>query len=176
MASDEGIEDKAIIKALQKFQGVGRRFQMCGDIPIEGGKVTLVDDYGHHPTEVAATLNAARGAWPDRRIVMMYQPHRYSRTRDLYEDFVSVLSDLDLLILLEVYSAGEDTIAGADSRSLSRSIRQRGAVDPIFVDDLQRLPQILKDVLNPGDVLITQGAGNVGAISAKLAASQLKEV
>ncbi|MCG8535245.1 MAG: UDP-N-acetylmuramate--L-alanine ligase [Pseudomonadales bacterium] len=176
VASDEGIEDKAIIKALQKFQGVGRRFQMCGDIPIEGGKVTLVDDYGHHPTEVAATLNAARGAWPDRRIVMMYQPHRYSRTRDLYEDFVSVLSDLDLLILLEVYSAGEDTIAGADSRSLSRSIRQRGAVDPIFVDDLQRLPQILKDVLNPGDILITQGAGNVGAISAKLAASQLKEV
>ncbi len=176
VATDEGIEDKAIVKALQKFQGVGRRFQMCGDYPVQDGVVTLVDDYGHHPTEVAATLKAARGAWPDRRIVMVYQPHRYSRTRDLYEDFVSVLSELDLLVLLEVYSAGEDAIAGADSRSLSRSIRQRGAVDPIFIDDIQSLPQILKDVLKPGDVLITQGAGNVGAISAKLAASQLKEV
>lgn len=177
VATDEGIEDKAIVTALQRFQGVGRRFQISGEYELEnGGSVTLVDDYGHHPTEVGATLNAARGAWPDKRIVMVYQPHRYSRTRDLYEDFVSVLSEVDLLILLEVYSAGEETIAGADSRSLSRSIRQRGAVDPIFVDDIQQLPGILKDVLNPGDILITQGAGNVGAISAKLAASQLKEV
>lgn len=177
VATDEGIEDKAIVKALHQFQGVGRRFQLCGDFALQDqGSVTLVDDYGHHPTEVAATLNAARGAWPERRIVMVYQPHRYSRTRDLYEDFVSVLSEVDILILLEVYSAGEDTIAGADSRSLSRSIRQRGAVDPIFVDDIQQLPSILSDVLIAGDILVTQGAGNVGAISAKLASSQLKEV
>ncbi len=176
VATDEGISDKAIVNALAKFQGVGRRFQLCDNIPCGDGFVTLVDDYGHHPTEVAATLNAARGAWPDRRIVMMYQPHRYSRTRDLYEDFVSVLSQVDLLLLMEVYSAGEDPMPGADGRSLSRSIRQRGAVDPIFVEDVQHIPQILKDVLLPGDVLITQGAGNVGAISTKLAASQLKEV
>ncbi len=138
--------------------------------------MTLVDDYGHHPTEVAATLNAARGAWPDRRIVMMYQPHRYSRTRDLYEDFVGVLSQVDLLLLLEVYSAGEDPIPGADGRSLSRSIRQRGAVDPVFVEDVKQIPHILKNVLKPGDVLVTQGAGNVGAIASGLAASQLTEV
>lgn len=176
VATDEGISDRAIVTALEKFQGVGRRFQLADSIPCDDGVITLVDDYGHHPTEVAATLNAARGAWPNRRIVMMYQPHRYSRTRDLYEDFVSVLSQVDLLLLLEVYSAGEDSIAGADGRSLSRSIRQRGAVDPIFVEDVQQIPQILKDVLKPGDVLITQGAGNVGSISSKLAASQLKEV
>lgn len=176
VATDEGISDQAIVNALSKFQGVGRRFQLSDNIPCGDGVITLVDDYGHHPTEVAATLSAARGAWPDRRIVMMYQPHRYSRTRDLYEDFVSVLSQVDLLLLLDVYSAGEDPIAGADGRSLSRSIRQRGAVDPIFVEDVQSIPQILKDVLKPGDVLITQGAGNVGAISNKLATSQLREV
>lgn len=176
VATDEGISDQAIVTSLAKFQGVGRRFQVCDNLPLAEGSVTLVDDYGHHPTEVAATLNAARGAWPERRIVMMYQPHRYSRTRDLYEDFVSVLSQVDLLLLMDVYSAGEDPIPGADSRSLSRSIRQRGAVDPVFVDDAQKIPQILKDVLKPGDVLITQGAGNVGAISNKLATSQLNEV
>ncbi len=176
VATDEEIGDEAIVSALEKFQGVGRRFQITDDIAFKQGFITLVDDYGHHPTEVAATLSAARGAWPDRRIVMMYQPHRYSRTRDLYEDFVAVLSDVDLLVLLEVYSAGESVIAGADSRSLSRSIRQRGAVDPIFVDDIQQLPQVLQDVLQPNDVLITQGAGNVGILSAKLAASELAEV
>ena len=176
VATDEGISDQAIVNALARFQGVGRRFQVCDDLQIESGSVTLVDDYGHHPTEVAATLNAARGAWPDRRIVMMYQPHRYSRTRDLYEDFVGVLSQVDLLLLLEVYSAGEDPIPGADGRSLSRSIRQRGAVDPVFVEDVKNIPQILRNILKPGDVLITQGAGNVGAISSKLASSQLTEV
>lgn len=176
VATDEGIADQAIVDALARFQGVGRRFQVCDNLPHGDGIVTLVDDYGHHPTEVAATLSAARGAWPDRRIVMMYQPHRYSRTRDLYEDFVSVLSQVDLLLLMEVYSAGEDPIPGADSRSLSRSIRQRGAVDPVFVDDVQKIPKILKDVLKPGDVLITQGAGNVGTISSRLATSRLKEV
>jgi len=176
VATDEGIADAAIIAALGRFQGVGRRFQITDEIPVAGGTVTLVDDYGHHPTEVAATLNAARGAWPERRIVMMYQPHRYSRTRDLYEDFVSVLSDVDMLLLMEVYAAGEEPIAGADGRSLSRSIRQRGAVDPVFVEAVGEIPRILNDVLKPGDVLITQGAGNVGAISSKLAMSQLTEV
>lgn len=176
VATDEGIEDSAIVSALEKFQGVGRRFEVYPDLPIEDGTVTMVDDYGHHPTEVAATLNAARGAWPDRRVVMLYQPHRYSRTRDLYEDFVSVLSDVDMLLLMDVYSAGEDVISGADGRSLARSIRQRGAVDPVFVDDIQRLPQILRDVLKPNDILVTQGAGNVGAIATGLASSRLTEV
>lgn len=176
VATDEGIDDAAIVRALEKFQGVGRRFQVYGDFPVEGGSVTLVDDYGHHPREVAATLAAARGAWPDRRIVMLYQPHRYSRTRELYEDFVGVLSEVDLLLLMEVYSAGEDPIAGADGRSLSRSIRQRGTVDPIFIDDASQIPGILSHVLKPGDIIMTQGAGNVGAIAANLAASQLQEV
>ncbi len=176
VATDEGISDQAIVDALARFQGVGRRFQVVDDIPVSGGRVTLVDDYGHHPTEVAATLNAARGAWPERRIVMLYQPHRYSRTRDLYEDFVGVLSQPDLLLLLEVYAAGEEPIAGADSRSLSRSIRQRGSVDPIFIEEVSEIPEILGNVLQPGDVLITQGAGNVGALASRLAASQLTEV
>ena len=176
VATDEGIDDGAICRALEKFQGVGRRFQQYGEFPVAGGSVSLVDDYGHHPREVAATLAAARAAWPDRRIVMLYQPHRYSRTRELYEDFVSVLSEVDLLLLLEVYSAGEEPIAGADGRSLSRSIRQRGTVDPIFIDDPAQIPDVLSHVLKPGDVLMTQGAGNVGAIAANLAASQLQEV
>lgn len=176
VATDEGIDDAAIITALEKFQGVGRRFQMYGDFAVDGGQVSLIDDYGHHPTEVAATLNSIKGAWPDRRIVMLYQPHRYSRTRDLYEDFVSVLSQMDLLLLLEVYSAGEEPVPGADSRSLSRSIRQRGTVDPIFIDDMAQIPAVLKNVLQPGDLLVTQGAGNVGSIAATLAASQLEEV
>ena len=176
VATDEGIQDQAIVSALSQFQGVRRRFEIADGIPVAGGHITLVDDYGHHPTEVAATLAAARGAWPERRVVMLYQPHRFSRTRDLYEDFVAVLSQVDLLLLLEVYSAGEAPIPGADSRSLSRSIRQRGAVDPVFVDQLENLPRILKDVLQPGDVLITQGAGNVGNLSANLVTSKLAEV
>lgn len=176
VTTDEGIEDAAIVSALAKFQGVGRRFQVYGDFPVEGGTIKLVDDYGHHPREVAATLAAARAAFPGQRVVMLYQPHRYSRTRELYEDFVSVLSDVDLLLLLEVYSAGEDPIPGADGRSLSRSIRQRGTVDPIFIDDINEIPGVLRNVLKPGDILMTQGAGNVGTIAANLANSQLKEV
>lgn len=176
VATDEGIDDHAIVTALAKFQGVGRRFQVYGQFPVEDGSVTLVDDYGHHPREVAATLAAARAAYPGQRIVMLYQPHRYSRTRELYEDFVGVLSDVDLLLLMEVYSAGEDPIAGADGRSLSRSIRQRGTVDPIFIDDASQIPAVLGRVLKAGDILMTQGAGNVGAIAVNLASSQLKEV
>ncbi len=176
VATDEGIDDSAITRALANFAGVGRRFQKQGEFPIAGGTITLVDDYGHHPREVLATIESAKQCFPGQRLVMMYQPHRYTRTRDLYEDFVNVLSQVDLLLLLDVYSAGEEPIAGADGRSLCRSIRQRGAIDPIFVEDIAKIPSILNDVLLAGDVLITQGAGNVGAVSAALAKSGLKEV
>ena len=133
----------------------------------------LVDDYGHHPTEVEATISAARQAWPDRRLVMVYQPHRYTRTKDLYEDFVRVLSTVDSLLLLEVYSAGEDPIPGADGRSLSRSIRSRGLIDPIFVEKIESVADVLKSIVKPGDVVLTQGAGNVGGIAVDLATGQL---
>ena len=175
VATDEGIPDEAILRALNQFQGVGRRFQVYGDFAITDGSVTLVDDYGHHPTEVAATISSARQSWPDRRLVMMYQPHRYTRTRDLYEDFVSVLSEVDSLLLMEVYSAGEKPIPGADGRSLCRSIRSRGKIDPVFVEDVNSIPELLANILQDGDVLLTQGAGNVGAIASTLASTGLKE-
>jgi UDP-N-acetylmuramate--alanine ligase len=133
----------------------------------------LVDDYGHHPREVEVVIDAIRKGWPDRRLVMVYQPHRYSRTCDLYEDFVRVLSHVDVLIMLDVYSAGETPIPGADSRSLCRSIRQRGHVDPIFAEDGSDLEEVLKNVLKDGDLLITQGAGDIGGISQRLAKSNL---
>ncbi len=174
VATDENIADVAIQRGLASFQGVGRRFQLYGEFEIEGGEVLLVDDYGHHPTEVEATIAAARQAWPDRRLLMMYQPHRYSRTKDLYEDFVRVLSTVDSLLLLEVYSAGEESIAGADGRSLCGSIRSRGQVDPVFVENIEDVAQVLQGVMRPGDVVLTQGAGNVGGIAAELAAKKLK--
>jgi UDP-N-acetylmuramate--alanine ligase len=173
VASDEGISDDAIQRGLKNFQGVGRRFEVYGEYEIEEGSVLLVDDYGHHPTEVEATIAAARQAWPDRRLLMIYQPHRYTRTKDLYEDFVRVLSTVDSLLLLEVYSAGEQVITGADGRSLSGSIRNRGQVDPIFVEDISLVADVLKNVMQPGDVVLTQGAGNVGGIAAELAAGKL---
>lgn len=176
VAADEGIEHAAIAKALSRFEGVGRRFQSYGQFDVSNGVVSMVDDYGHHPREVAATIESAKQSFPGQRLVMIYQPHRYTRTRDLYEDFVDVLSSIDVLLLMEVYSAGEDPVAGADGRSLSRSIRLRGAVDPVFVEDAAKIPSILNDILQDGDVLITQGAGNVGSISAALAKSKLKEV
>lgn len=170
VATDEGVSDTAIQEGLAGFQGVGRRFQVAGDVPVgETGSAMLVDDYGHHPREVAATIKAVRSGWPDRRLVMIYQPHRYSRTRDLYEDFVDVLSSVDALILLEVYSAGEDPIAGADGRSLSRSIRTRGVIDPVFVDQIEGVAEALRHIIKPNDIVITQGAGNVGQLSAELA-------
>jgi UDP-N-acetylmuramate--alanine ligase len=168
VATDEGIADHAIVLALEKFQGVGRRFQVCGEYPLHDGKVMLVDDYGHHPTEVDVTIKAIREGWPDNRLVMMFQPHRYTRTRDLYDDFVRVLSDVDALLLLDVYSAGEDEIPGADGRSLARSIRGRGRVDPIFIERGFDVKPVLKDILKPGDILITQGAGSVGALALEL--------
>jgi len=133
VATDEGVADDAICRGLAGFAGVGRRFQVYGDYQTPKGTVTLVDDYGHHPTEVEAVIRAAHDAWPDRRLVMLYQPHRFTRTRDLYEDFVRVLSEVDGLLLMDVYSAGEPAIPGADGRALCRSIRQRGQVEPVFV-------------------------------------------
>ncbi len=168
VACDEGLDDESIQRGLANFAGVGRRFTRLGEMAFPHGAAQLVDDYGHHPTEVNATLESAQQAWPEQRVVMVYQPHRYSRTRDLYEDFVSVLSKCDQLILLEVYAAGEQPIAGADSRSLARSIRQRGLIDPIFANSIEDVPDILRDVVRAGDVVVTQGAGNVGRLAKTL--------
>jgi UDP-N-acetylmuramate--alanine ligase len=174
VASDEGLEDEYIVKALSEFSGIGRRFEFLGDYATSKGQAILVDDYGHHPTEVAATISVARNNWPDRRLVMAYQPHRFTRTRDLYEDFVKVLSQVDVLLLLEVYSAGEESIDGADSRSLCRSIRQRGQLEPIYVSDISELPKLLAESLNDQDIVMTQGAGNIGQIAQFLQTSQLE--
>ena len=173
VAGDEGLADEAILRGLAGFAGVGRRFTRAGELHFNGGSALLVDDYGHHPTEVRATLESARQAWPERRVVMIYQPHRYTRTRDLYEDFVAVLSRCDMLLLLDVYPAGEDPIPGADSRSLTRSVRQRGLVEPIFVESIEEVPAVLVDVLMDGDVVITQGAGNVAKLAQDLLALDL---
>lgn len=171
VATDLGVDASAIKAGLMGFEGVGRRFQEQGDLKLpEGGNVMFIDDYGHHPSEVNATIKSIRAGWPEKRLVMVYQPHRYTRTRDLYEDFVKVLSDVDVLLLLDVYSAGEPPINGADSKSMCGSIRQRGAVDPVHVSSEDDLRSILANVLRPGDLLITQGAGDIGSISKKLAA------
>ena len=174
VATDEGVSDAAISRALAGFSGVGRRFQVQGEYPLENGTVKLVDDYGHHPKEVEATIKAARQSHPDRRLVLLFQPHRYSRTRDCFDDFVDVLSQVDQLLLLEVYPAGEKPIVGADSRSLARSIRLRGDVEPILIDPVEgNLANVIQKVLQPNDLLLTQGAGNVGAISLELAHNDL---
>ncbi len=171
---DLGVSDAAIIAALDKFQGIGRRFQLGGELLTTNGKVLLVDDYGHHPRELAATLQAARAAWPERRLVVLFQPHRYSRTRDLFEDFSEVLSEPDALLVLEVYAAGEEPVPGADSRTLCRAIRARGKVDPVFVGDPADLAETLAGVLQDGDVLLTMGAGDIGGIAQRLP-KQLEE-
>jgi UDP-N-acetylmuramate--alanine ligase len=168
VATELGIPDDIIGRALASFKGIGRRFQINGELAMDGASVTFVDDYGHHPREVAATLDSARQAWPDRRLVMVFQPHRYTRTRDLFEDFVQVLSKTDVLVLLDVYAAGETAIVGADGRSLSRAIRLRGQVDPLFVEETHELPEILARVIHPGDIVLTLGAGNIGAMAAEL--------
>ena len=176
VASELKVPDNAIITALQHFAGIGRRFQIYGDFPLEnGGHITLVDDYGHHPREIAATLQAARESWPDRRLVMVYQPHRYTRTRDLFGDFCHVLSLPDKLMLLEVYAAGEAYIQGADGITLANEIKKRGQIEPIFVERHDLLPQLFERELKHGDILLLQGAGNIGAIAARLAATKLKE-
>ncbi|MGI2002357.1 UDP-N-acetylmuramate--L-alanine ligase, partial [Shewanella frigidimarina] len=173
VASEDDIDDSAIVQALAEFEGIGRRFQHLGEFETPNGSVMLVDDYGHHPSEVLATIKAARAGWPDKRLVMAYQPHRYSRTRDLYEDFVDVLSQVDCLLLLDVYAAGEAPIPGADGRALCRSIRLRGQIDPIFIASPDQLAAVLPDVLQHGDLFMTQGAGNIGALSKELAQSNL---
>ncbi|WP_232824635.1 UDP-N-acetylmuramate--L-alanine ligase [Algibacillus agarilyticus] len=169
LACDEGIADDLILAALQKFEGIGRRFERLGNYPVGDGNVEFIDDYGHHPTEVAATIKSIRAAFPDRRLVMAYQPHRFTRTRDLYEDFVKVLAEVDQLCLLEVYSAGEAPIAGADSRSLCRSIRQQASIEPLYVSKPNELPAQLAKIIQAGDVVLTQGAGNIGAMAKLLA-------
>lgn len=162
---DEGVSIADIQQGLLGFKGVGRRFQVYGDYQVEGGVATLVDDYGHHPTELRATILAARESHPDKRLLMIFQPHRYSRTKDLYDDFVNVLCEVDALIVLEVYAAGEAAIVGADSRSLCASIRQRGKIDPVYVKTVEQVPEVLAALVKAGDLVITQGAGNVGGLA-----------
>ena len=174
VATDEGIDDAAIKAALASFGGIGRRFELLGDFTTSKGQLSLVDDYGHHPTEVAATIAAARANWPDNRLVMVYQPHRYSRTRDLYENFVEVLSKVDVLLLLDVYAASEQPIEGVDSKALCRSIRQRGQVEPVYVGDQAQLPSILANIMEDGDIVMTQGAGNIGQVAKTLARAQME--
>ena len=170
VASDEGISDQAIIDGLNSFGGVGRRFEIYGEYPVAGnGQAMLVDDYGHHPTEIKATVDAVRAGWPDRRLVMIFQPHRYTRTRDLYEDFVKVLAEVDVLIVLDVYAAGEEPIAGAGSKNLCGSIRQRSALDPIYIETIEEVPALLNELVQNNDLVITQGAGSVNKLVALLA-------
>jgi UDP-N-acetylmuramate--alanine ligase len=173
VASDEGISDEAIITGLKEFGGVGRRFEMVGNYPVKDGSAMLVDDYGHHPTELKATIDAVRSGWPEKRLVMIFQPHRYTRTRDLYEDFVEVLCQVDALLILDVYSAGEDEIAGASSKNICGSIRQRGNVDPIYVPSLEAVPDLIAGLVRPGDIVLTQGAGSVTQLVALLTETEL---
>ncbi|MBN9423524.1 MAG: UDP-N-acetylmuramate--L-alanine ligase [Candidatus Accumulibacter sp.] len=172
IATEVGVPDAAIAKALAEFHGVGRRFQRYGEIPCAGpagGRFTLIDDYGHHPVEMAATIAAARGAFPGRRLVLAFQPHRYTRTRDCFEDFVKVLNGVDALLLAEVYAAGEQPVVAADGRALARALRVAGKVEPVFVEDIGGMPQAILDVARDGDVVVTMGAGSIGAVPGKLA-------
>ena len=169
VATEVGVSDAAIIKALAEFKGVGRRFQRYGEIACPaGGSFTLVDDYGHHPVEMAATLAAARGAFPGRRLVLAFQPHRYTRTRDCFEDFVKVLNGVDALVLAEVYAAGEQPIIAADGRALARALRVAGKVEPVFVEEIGEMPQAILDATRDGDVVVTMGAGSIGSVPGKL--------
>jgi UDP-N-acetylmuramate--alanine ligase len=169
VATELGVAEKSIVKALAEFHGVGRRFQRYGDVALEGGGAfTLVDDYGHHPAEMAATLEAARGAFPGRRLVLAFQPHRYTRTRDLFEDFVRVLSTVDALVLAEVYAAGEPPIVAADGRSLARAVRVAGQVEPVFVEDIAEMPAAIRRIAADGDVVVTMGAGSIGNVPAQM--------
>jgi UDP-N-acetylmuramate--alanine ligase len=162
------VPDDAIQRALAGFQGIDRRLQTLGEIPTASGNVTLVDDYGHHPTEVAATLDAVRQGWPERRVVLVFQPHRYTRTRDLLDDFARVLSDADVLVVSEVYPAGEAAIAGADAKALCRAVRSRGRVEPVLLAGLEELPAVLAEIVRDGDVVLTMGAGSIGAVAQEL--------
>jgi UDP-N-acetylmuramate--alanine ligase len=172
VAVELNIPDEAVLKALAEFTGVGRRFQNFGDVAVRpengGGHFTVIEDYGHHPVEIVATIAAARGAFPGRRLVLAFQPHRYTRTRDCFEDFVKVLGHADAVLLGEVYSAGEAPIVAADSRSLARAVRVAGKVEPIFVDDIDAMPAAIQEMARDGDVVICMGAGSIGGVPAKL--------
>jgi UDP-N-acetylmuramate--alanine ligase len=175
VAMEVGVPDEAIVRALSDFRGVGRRFQRYGDIPVGNGKsFTLIDDYAHHPAEMAPTIAAVRGAFPDRRLVLAFQPHRYTRTRDCFEDFVRVLSSVDVLLLTEVYAAGETPIVAADGRALARAVRVAGQVEPVFVEEVGDLPNAIRKIARDGDVVVTMGAGSIGAVPA--AVSETKPV
>jgi len=167
-----GIDDRAIAKALAEFKGVGRRFQRFGDVRLEGGGAfTLIDDYGHHPVEMAATIAAARESFPGRRLVLAFQPHRFTRTRDLFEDFARVLSTVDALVLADVYPAGEAPIVAADGRALARAVRVAGRVEPLFVETIGEMSEAIRTIARDGDVVLTMGAGSVGGVPAQLAAA-----
>jgi UDP-N-acetylmuramate--alanine ligase len=163
------VPEAAILRALAEFKGVGRRFERYGEMALlGGGSFVLIDDYGHHPAEMEATLSAVRGAFPDRRLVLAFQPHRYTRTRDCFEDFVRVLSSVDALVLAEVYPAGEAPIVAADSRALARALRVVGKVEPVFVEQIGDMPEAILSAARPGDVVVTMGAGSIGAVPAQL--------
>jgi UDP-N-acetylmuramate--alanine ligase len=168
VARELGVADHSIQHALETFAGIGRRFQINAELPVGGTSILFVDDYGHHPREIAATLEAVRQGWPQRRLVTVFQPHRYSRTQDLLDDFAQVLVNSDVLLIAEVYAAGEAPITGADGRALCRAVRGRGRVEPVFVADLEALPEVLGGVLQAGDVVLTLGAGSIGAAAALL--------
>jgi UDP-N-acetylmuramate--alanine ligase len=174
VASELGVDDAAIGRALAGFQGIERRMQFIGEAPIAHGRVSIVDDYGHHPTEITATLEALRQAWPGRRLVLVFQPHRFSRTRDLLDDFARVLSEVEVLFVTEVYAAGEPRIKGADGRAICRAVRGRGKVEPVFLESVGQIAGALRGVLHDGDVVVTMGAGHIGAVAQKLP-SQLAE-
>ena len=170
VAVELSVPDAAVLDALANFKGVGRRFQRYGDAPLPtGGTATVVDDYGHHPVEMAATLSAARGAFPGRRLVLAFQPHRYTRTRDCFEDFVKVLGSADAVLLTEVYAAGEAPIVAADGRSLARALRVAGRVEPVFIDDVAEMPRAIVQSARAGDVVLCMGAGSIGAVPGKVA-------
>jgi UDP-N-acetylmuramate--alanine ligase len=168
VAAELEISDVALKRALAEFSGVERRLQVNGTVTTPAGRVTFVDDYGHHPTELAATIAAARGAWPNRRLVVVFEPHRYTRTHALLDDFAKVLATVDALVLTNVYSAGETPLAGADGKSLARAVRVRGSVEPIFIEELAELPAVLTQILRADDVVLTLGAGSIGAIAPTL--------
>lgn len=171
VAEELEIDDQSVLRALAEFQGIDRRLQVLGEVDTDAGRVLFVDDYGHHPTEIAATMRAVRDAWPGRRLVVVFQPHRYTRTRDLLDDFADVLSAADRLLIAEVYAAGEDPIAGADGRAICRAVRSRGIVEPVWVPRLDRLARLLSGVVQDGDVVLTLGAGDIGTAAQKLPAA-----
>ena len=174
VATEVGVSDEAIVKALAEFKGVGRRFQRYGEVALPaGGTATIIDDYGHHPVEMAATIAAARGAFPDKRLVLAFQPHRFTRTRDCFEDFVKVLSTVDALLLGEVYAAGEAPIVAADGRSLARALRVAGKIEPVFVEHIEEMPAAILAAAKDGDVVITMGAGSIGAVPGKLVSGEI---